>query len=239
MDKKRAKEILMVHACCSFTNIQNNLCLLCPWNDTNDCENTVINEEVIIEAVNTLKGKDIMRKMKLEDIKISSAFAETSPSEEKMEECRFNWRYYKKQDRYIVVDHNNVLIDGYCMYLILKEHKEEYAEVKISHCRKKRWERKNVKDWVTPKYRENPTTYIFGVHPNSNCKREFCWRVPESWTGWTDRIQIGDTIMCATKNGYAPVIVNKIEVLDKPPIDIPVKKVCRKEIRRNGLVVEL
>lgn len=51
MDKKRAKEILMVHACCSFTNIQNNLCLLCHWNDTNDCENTAINEEVIIEAV--------------------------------------------------------------------------------------------------------------------------------------------------------------------------------------------
>ena len=185
------------------------------------------------------KRKLNMRKMKLSDIKISSAFVETTPSEEKMEECRFNWRWYHKQDRFIVVDHNNVLIDGYCMYLILKEHKEEYAEVKISHCRKKRWERKNVKDWVTPKYRKNPTTYIFGVHPNSNCKREFCWRVPESWNGWVDNVQIGDTIMCATKNGYAPVIVNKIEVLDKPPIDIPVKKVCRKEIRRNGLVVEL
>ena len=54
-----------------------------------------------------------------------------------------------------------------------------------------------------------------------------------------DNIQIGDTIICSTKNGYAPVVVNKIEILDECPIDIPVKKVCNKKIRRNGIVVEI
>lgn len=177
--------------------------------------------------------------MKLSDIKIKESFANTTPNEEKMNECRYNWRFYKKQDRYIVVDHDNTLIDGYVMYLILMEHKEEYAEVKISHCRKKRWERKNIKDWVTPKYKDNPTTYIYGTHPNSKDAKTYMWRVPESWTGFADNIHIGDTVLCATKFGYSPVVVSRIEVLDKPPIDIPIKKVCNKEIRRNGMVVEL
>lgn len=180
-----------------------------------------------------------MRKMKLSDIKITDAFAETIPNEEKMQECRYNWRMYGKQDRYIVVDHNNVLIDGYCMYLVLMEHKEEYAEVKISHCRKKRWKRKNTTDWLTTRYKDNPTTYIFGKHLNSNCIKEYTWRVPNSWGNWADNIEIGDTVMCATKFGYSPIVVSKIEVLDNPPIDIPIKKVCRKEIRRNGMVIEV
>ena len=180
-----------------------------------------------------------MRRMKLSEIKIKESFANTTPSEEKMNECRYNWRFYKRQDRFIVVDHNNVLIDGYVMYLTLMEHKEEYAEVKIFHCRKKRWKRKNTKDWVVPRYKDNPPTYIYGTHPNSKDTKTYMWRVPESWTGFADNIQIGDTILCATKFGFSPVIVNRIEVLDKPPIDLPIKKVCRKEIRRNGMVVEI
>ena len=58
-------------------------------------------------------------------------------------------------------------------------------------------------------------------------------------TNWTDNIQIGDTIICSTKNGCTPVVVNKVEILDKCPIDIPVKKVCGKKIIRNGIVVEI
>ena len=182
-----------------------------------------------------------MRTMNLSDIIISESFANTIPSEKKMNECRYNWRMYGKQDRFIVVDHNNVLIDGYIMFLILKEHKEEYAEIKISNCKKKRWKRKNIEDWDTPRYRENPTTYIYGMHYNiakGEFSKEYMWRVPESWGNWADNIQIGDTILCATKNSYTPVVVSKIEVLDKCPIDIPVKRVIGKEIRRDGVAVE-
>lgn len=179
-----------------------------------------------------------MKKMKLSEIKISESFSNTIPSTDKMNECREFWRMYGCQDRYIVVDHDNTLIDGYIMYKVLMEHKEEYAEVKFSHCRKKRWERKNTKNWVIPRYKNNPTTYIFGVHLNSKDERTYTWRVPESWNRWADNVQIGDTVMCATKFGYSPVIVSKIEILDKCPIDIPVKKVCNKKIRRNGMFVE-
>ena len=99
-----------------------------------------------------------MRRMKLADIKISEAFANSIPNEEKMNECRNNWNQWNHQDRYIVVNTGNVLIDGYIQYLILMEYKEEYAEVKISNRRKKRWYRKNVEDWNVPHYRNETTT---------------------------------------------------------------------------------
>lgn len=180
-----------------------------------------------------------MKKMKLSDIKIHNSFAESTPSEEKMCECRYNWRMYGKQDRYIVVDSEGYLIDGYIQYLILVEHKEEYAEVKISNRRKKRWHRKNTEDWSIPHYKYNPTTYIYGIHPNSNCDKEFVWRIPESWTWLAENVQVGDTVLCATKFGCSPVVVTKVEVLDKPPIDIPIKKVCNKKILRNGTWIKL
>lgn len=180
-----------------------------------------------------------MKKMKLSDIKISETFANSVPSEEKMNECRNNWITYGKQDRFVVVNHDNVLVDGYVMYLVLMEHKEEYAEVKISHCKKKRWHRKNTKDWLVPRYKDNPTTYIYGTHPNSKDTKEYCWRVPASWGNWAENIEIGDTVLCQTKFGFSPVVVTRVEVLDTPPVEIRVKRVAKREIRRNGLMIEV
>lgn len=178
------------------------------------------------------------RKMKLSDIKIKDSFAITTPKEEKMEECRNYWNTYHKQDRYIVVNDNNELIDGYIMYLILKENGEEEARIKISNKPKKRWYRKNIKDWTAPHYRNEETIYVYGVHPNSKCTKEFCWRVPKNWTWFAENVQVGDSILCRTKFGVAPVIVTKIEVLDNCPVDFAVKRVVGKEIRRNGYIVE-
>lgn len=174
-------------------------------------------------------------KIKLEDIKIRKAFANSTPNEEKMIECREFWRYEGKQDRLIVLNHKNVLIDGYIMYLILMEHKEEYAEVTYTKKHNRRCERLPK---VESSYKNTPTTYIYGVHPNSNCKKEFTWRVPSNWGNWADNIEIGDIVLCQTKFGFSPVVVNRVEILDKPPVEMRIKKVVRREIRRNGLVVE-
>ena len=180
-----------------------------------------------------------MRRMKLSEIKISEAFANSIPNGEKLNECRNNWNQWHRQDRYIVVNPDNVLIDGYIQYLVLKENNVEEVEVKISTRRKKRWYRKNVEDWNIPHYKNEATTYIYGTHPNSKDTKTYMWRVPKSWTNWTDNIQIGDTIICSTKNGCAPVVVNKVEIRNECPIDIPVKKVYNKKIRRNGIIVEI
>ena len=71
------------------------------------------------------------------------------------------------------------------------------------------------------------TTYIYGKHPNN--KKEYIWRVPDSWDGWMEYVHIGDVIICDTKFGSAPVIISKIETLDKCPVNFKVKKVCSKE----------
>lgn len=175
-------------------------------------------------------------RIKLSDIIINKSFTETTPKEEKMIECREIWRYEGKQDRPIVLNKKNMLIDGYVMYLILMEHKEEYAEVTYSKKHNRRYE---MLPKVKPSYKNTSTTYIYGVHPNSNCSKEFVWRVPASWGNWADNLQIGDTVLCQTKFGFAPVIVTKIEVLDKCQVDFRIKKVAKREIRRNGCVIEV
>ena len=171
-----------------------------------------------------------MRTMKLVDIKISDAFASSIPSKEKLSDCRNNWNQWHRQDRYIVVNPDNVLIDGYIMYIVLKENGIEEAEVKTSTRRKKRWYRKNVEDWNIPHYRNETTTYVYGVHPYSENKKEFVWRVPKSWSelGWEDGLNISDEILVDTKFGIKPVVVTKIEISDKCPVNIPVKRVVKR-----------
>lgn len=170
-----------------------------------------------------------MGKIKASEIKISSAFAETTPHEEKMNECRNNFLTYHRQDRVIVIDHDGYLIDGYVMYLILKELGVEEAQIKISERRKKRWFRKDTSSWKVPYYRNNPATYIFGVHPNSKDTKEYVWRVRNAMRDSIyEEVLPGDCVLCETKNGIAPVIVTRIETLDECPVDMRVKKFVRK-----------
>lgn len=179
-----------------------------------------------------------MRTMKLSDIKISNSFANTTPRENKMNECRKNWKNWHGQDRYIVVNTDGVLIDGYIQYLVLKENNIEEAEVKISNRRKKRWYRKNTYEQIAPKYMNEPTVYVYGIHPKEEKRKERIWRVPKSWTNFADIIRVGDSIKCCAKHGKAPVIVTRIEVLDQCPVDFRVKRVACKKIIRNGQVIE-
>lgn len=96
MDEKTALEIIVAHACCK-SNL--NMCGKCPWGHTDDCRDTILEEESV--------------KMKLSEIKISNAFASTTPKDDKLNACRNYWKENHEQDRDIVVNKNNVLIDGY------------------------------------------------------------------------------------------------------------------------------
>jgi len=179
------------------------------------------------------KGMITMKKIKLSEIKIIDSFLNTTPNPEKVQKYRNYYNENKEQAKLILLDHDNFLRDGYIQYLILKENGVEEATV----MRKKNYKR-YIKREKKPSYRKIETTYIFGKHPNSSCQREFCWRVPASWGDWAKHIQVGDTILCSTKFGYSPVVVSNIKTLNKCPIDLPIKRICSKEIRRNGEVVE-
>lgn len=166
-----------------------------------------------------------MKTMKLSDIKIKKSFADTTPSEIKMSECRKNWNELHTQDRYIVVNRNNELVDGYIQYLVLKENGIDTAEIKVSNCKRPSWRRINK---FVPEYRKRMTTYIYGIHPNSKSTKERVWRVPNSWIGWENGLLPGDQILVETKRGIAPIIITKIKWTDKCPTDLRVRKVYNK-----------
>lgn len=67
--------------------------------------------------------------MKLNNIIIQESFAASKPAHRKLCRCRWNWLYWGGQDREIVVTEDKILIDGYVMYLVLKEFGEEEAYV--------------------------------------------------------------------------------------------------------------
>lgn len=182
--------------------------------------------------------REIIMKRKLSEIKISNSFVNTIPKEKKMNECRENWENWHRQDRYIVVNTDGFLIDGYIQYLVLKENSVKEAQIKISNRRKKRWYRKNTYDWEIPHYRKELTKYVYGVHLNSFDNKEYVWRVPISWTWFAENVQVCDKILCNTRHGVAPVVVTRVQITDQCPVDFKVKKVASKEIRRNGCVVE-
>lgn len=165
--------------------------------------------------------------MKLSDIKVLKSFAATTPKEEKMNVCRTFWNDNYEQIKDIVVDRNNILIDGYVQYLVLKENDIEDANV-VKVSRKKFYGKRRKKRYIEPRYRKERTTYIFGVHPYSRSLKEYVWRVPESWKGWENDLLPGDRILVHTEYGVKPIVITRIEWLDKCPVDMKVKKVYRK-----------
>jgi hypothetical protein len=172
-----------------------------------------------------------MKIMKLSDIKIKENFAKTVPSEVKMNECRKIWNKYNTQDRYIVVNRSGYLIDGYVQYLVLKENGIEEAMTYTSEYRR-RYLKRIPKMSNSADYRNKETMYIYGHHPNDYHPRQYMWYVPEKWESFKNKIAIGDVVYGYTKFGSAPVIVDRIQVLNSCPVDIEVKRIASKSIRK-------
>ena len=180
-------------------------------------------------------------KMNLSEIMIPESFKSSVPSLYKYEKC---CRYYKEtgnQDRYIVVDEKNVLVDGYIMYLVLKSHNVESCDAKRITLRKHKYtdrQRKRYGRLVQPEkvltYKEKPTVYIYGKHLNGIIDKEYVWRLPKSKENMYGVLLPGDLIYCSTKNGIAPVIITRIEKRDSWNTDLKVKVVCSRIIIRNG-----
>lgn len=179
--------------------------------------------------------------MRLSEIKIPTDFESSIPNTYKYNKCE---RYYKennKQDRYLVVNENNYLIDGYIMYLVLKNNGAEYGDVRIVTLNGHKYtdrQREKYGKLVPPEkvltYKEKQTVYIYGKHPNGIINKEYVWRLPKSKENMYGVLLPGDLIYCSTKNGIAPVIVTRIEKRDSWDTDLKVKVVCSRIIVRNG-----
>ena len=180
-------------------------------------------------------------KMKLLEIIIPESFESSKPNTSKYVKCEKYYNETGNQDRYIVVDENNVLVDGYIMYLVLKSYDVEYCDAKRIPLRKHKYtdkQRVRYGRLIPPEkvltYKEKSTVYIYGKHPNGIIDKEYVWRLPKSKENMYGVLLPGDLIYCSTKNGIAPVIVTRIEKRDSWDTELKVKVVCSRIIIRNG-----
>lgn len=154
-----------------------------------------------------------MKNMRLDDIKIRDSFASSRPSEEKMQMKKGEYIRSGKL-KPIMIDENNVLIDGYISYLILKEFGVENTTVIIK-------EKDNLK-----KFMNKSTYYIYGIYKNAG--KEYSWFVPNGCIdGFIGKALPGDKVLVNTRNGNKRVTITRIVLLDNPPVKQRIRKVIK------------
>ena len=78
------------------------------------------------EGVKTPNGTRVLN---IDEIYIRHSMHESHPNPDKIHKCYSYYRKHGRFDRDIIVDENNVLVDGYCAYLVAKMFDEEYVRV--------------------------------------------------------------------------------------------------------------
>lgn len=138
-----------------------------------------------------------------QDIIINPMFEATPPSEHKLKKCR---EEYSKGvlDRDLVINKNNVLVDGYVLYCVLKEN-GYVGDIKVE---------------INPFY-DISTTYVFGKHPGDD--KERVWYINMSYSKVKDKV--GQIATVQTRKGNQPITVTRIERLKNPPIQGIIRKV--------------
>lgn len=147
--------------------------------------------------------------LKLADIIIKDSFLQTAPSSAKLNRCRNFYKKFGRTDKSILVDENNVLLDNYIRYLILKENNVESVTVNV----------------LRDNYFETDTFYIFGRHPCS--KKEYVWRLPRNKLSDADKYKVGGRALVRTKHGVKEIIITKTLQSLFPPVKTPVRKVIK------------
>lgn len=147
------------------------------------------------------------------DIKIPEKFARSTPDPYKVENIILAYNGGEDIGKDIIVNASGFLVDGYIRYLVMSRMGCMSADVTI------------VPDNYKTKvkfYKESLTIYVFGKHHDNG--KTYVWRMTKK-TKHPELLEIGARIQVATKHGNKRAIVERIEMLDKPPVDIPVRKV--------------
>ena len=158
----------------------------------------------------------------INDIKVPSHFAESVPSETKLNQARQYFIENGRLDKPIVITKDMELVDGYIRYLVLKGYEIERTSY-FEYYKKKQ---------------PAIITYIYGRHPHQLTDKEYVWRVSKSekWEDFRETVAVGEQIMCYTKYGIAPVIITRIIRSDYRPMDIDselkIKRVARMQHER-------
>lgn len=173
-----------------------------------------------------------MKKINLSEIKVPLYMAHTQPNPKKIAICKDYWLKHHEQDRYIVLNKDNEIVDGYVQYLVLKEIGLSSAYIANSQCANARHNRLSNYDKAKIYGHPEPErTYLYGIHPNNPNSKEYVWRIPDKWIDYDPKA--GDLVYCKTKFGVSPVIVTKMERTNKRPVEYFIKRVATKKIIRS------
>ena len=167
-----------------------------------------------------------MKKMKLSDIKISKAFAATTPRTDKIENRKTEYLKTGKQRKCIVINKSGVLVDGYAMYLALNDLGVKEVDVEYQNNQNKSKRFREVP--IVHKTKKRMNTYVYGIHQSPYSHKEYVWRIPSTRIDLKSSITVGDRVLTANSCGAKVVTVTKIEVSDKPPVNGKIKKVIKK-----------
>lgn len=149
-------------------------------------------------------------KMSIRDITIPRKFVERPPSQNKMISYKNYYRNHGEFKAAIVVE-GRQLINGYTTYLLCKEFGIDEVEVR------------------SLSYRQSPTIYVYGYHPEDAGHREFVWRLRkdrDTGLNYECEIDVGDLVPVDTKIGLKHVVVTRVELLDTPPLTRTIR-ICR------------
>jgi len=147
------------------------------------------------------------------DIKIPKKFAMSTPNPYKVGNIAFAYARGENIGKDIVVNASGILVDGYIRYLVMMKMGCLSADVTIVP------DDFNIK---TKCYEKNPTLYVFGKHHDNG--KTYVWRMTKK-TKHPELLEVGAMVQVATAHGAKRVTVERIELLDKPPVDTPIRKV--------------
>ena len=155
--------------------------------------------------------------LNLKDIVIPDKFRRSIPNDYKIANVSIEYDNGVDIAKEIIVNTTGELIDGYIRYLVLLYRGVERAEVTIAN---------------KVHYKNVPTKYVFGKHKPDG--KTYVWRMTKK-TKHPERLAVGNCVQVATKQGDKRIIVEKIEVLDAPPVEMPVRKVkkCYQKLKEQ------
>lgn len=144
---------------------------------------------------------ELLKDFQIKDIIISADFKNTTPGSRKMGRAEKNYIHSGKLPVAIVINDENVLIDGYITYLIAVKHGIEQIDVYRGY-----------------------TELVEAVH-YAGSTRAYMWHVPLRFTG---TIEIGDYIIVPTTRGVKRVRVARVIRQQYPDQVRRIKNVIKK-----------
>lgn len=145
----------------------------------------------------------------LKDIIVPEKFLRSQPNVYKIDNVQIDYDNGEDLGKEIVLNTAGELIDGYIRYLVLLSRGVERAEVTIDVNSKNRFKNKS-------------TVYVYGKHFSNG--KTYVWRMAKG-TKHPENLAVGNHILVSTSRGLRRAKVERIEKLDKPPVDMVIRKV--------------